>query len=350
MAFQTQRCVSAVMHWTPPSAGFDPTLDRLGFVSSTRDDEGELITAEASSCRSLVNRRAAGACRLFPNTRGGHDTLISFHFVYVPSTEKTWNLCWIYVHNWRAFALQHENLIHPAGQASIESIWAAILELHYIPSVWSWKRRTRRGKGNDKSIANTAVINAVVVAVLFFWKAWRKVRLRSWLPHNLIWKDRWEWQHRLWLRVCGGTPEDGEGSAAPLTPPPSANSAEPLNGSCPSICPSNLSSHPSRQKVFPPRVQPAVDAPPPWTTPFAGDRMNVPRIDPDKLRPLLFPFPQTSPSQSIHVAFGVPRRFAVAATVLILGNWDKMFRRRKTELRNKTLMESFLDETSGIYA
>lgn len=194
------------MHWTPPSAGFDPTLDRLGFVSSTRDDEGELITAEASSCRSLVNRRAAGASRLFPNTRGGHDTLISFHFVYVPSTEKTWNLCWIFMHNWRAFALQHENLIHPAGQASIESMWAAILELHYIPSVWSWKRRTWRGKGNDKSIANTAVINAVVVAVLFFWKAWRKVRLRSWLPRNLIWKDRWEWQHKLWLRVCGEPP------------------------------------------------------------------------------------------------------------------------------------------------
>lgn len=65
--------------------------------------------------------------------RTRHAYLISF--CVCPIRWKNLELGWIYMHNWRSFALQHENLIHPAGQPSIESIWAAILELHYIPSV-----------------------------------------------------------------------------------------------------------------------------------------------------------------------------------------------------------------------
>lgn len=41
--------------------------------------------------------------------------------------------------------MQHENLIHPAGQASIESIWAAILELHYIPFCVVMKAQNMKG-------------------------------------------------------------------------------------------------------------------------------------------------------------------------------------------------------------
>lgn len=78
------------------------------------------------------------------------------------------------------------------------------------------------------------------------WRCWKAVLVcdHSWL--NLIWKDRWEWRHKLWLCVCG----------EPLRMLSIQlrrwllHWAEPLNGSCPSICPSNLPGLPSLRKSF----------------------------------------------------------------------------------------------------
>lgn len=74
---------------------------------------------------ALSTEEPTGASRLFPNTRGGHDALISFYFVYVPSTEK-----------------KHLELVLNL-YAKLESIRFAARESH--PSSWPSLNRKHLG-------------------------------------------------------------------------------------------------------------------------------------------------------------------------------------------------------------
>lgn len=78
------------------------------------------------------------------------------------------------------------------------------------------------------------------------WRCWKAVlvRVRSW--HNLVWKDKWEQRHKLWFHVCGEPLRMLSVQLRRWL----LHQAEPLNCSCPSICPSNLPSILSLKKSF----------------------------------------------------------------------------------------------------